>query len=89
MAKKDPMISLAAPDPGPVAGIDNLPLPMGVSRSGRLQAEQAARDVPASMAPNDGDNPSIPDTSLSSGPEVRMYSQGSPKSDPTPAMPGA
>jgi hypothetical protein len=89
MAKKDPMISLAAPDPGPVAGIDNLPLPMGVSRSGRLQAEQAARDVPASMAPNNGDNPSIPDPGMTSGSDNRMYSQSSPKSDPTPAMPGA
>ena len=89
MHKKDPMISLAAPDPGPVAGIDNLPLPMGVSRSGRLQAEQAARDVSASMSPNNGDNPSVPEGGLTSGTDSRVYSQSSPKSDPTPSMPGA
>lgn len=88
MVKKDPMVSMAAPDPGPVAGIDNLPIPMGVSRSNRLAAEQAARDVPMSMAPNDGDNPSIPGTGLSSGPDARAFGS-SPKSDPSPGKPGA
>jgi len=97
MSRKLPpkWVSKAAPPPGqvspsPVEGVDNLPLPMGVNRWAVEQAEMASEATPGAMNPskNDGDNPSIADTGLQSGPDVRSFGS-SPKSNPTPAMPGA
>ena len=88
-----------APDPSPVEGVDNLPLPAGTNRKAVRQAEQDSEATPGAMGNPmtsadysrecNGDNPSIKDVSgFATGKDVRSYGS-SPSSDPTPAMPGA
>jgi hypothetical protein len=96
-------VSMQAPPPGadspsPVEGVDNLPLPMGVNRQAVRQAEQDSEGTPGAMGNPmtsaqysrecNGDNPSIKDTGLQSGADVRKFGS-SPSSNPSPAMPGA
>jgi hypothetical protein len=84
--------SMTAPDPSPVEGVDNLPLPMGVNRLAVRQAEQSSEATPAEMNPKaNGDNPSIADVSaFASGKDLRCFDgMGSKGANPTPDMPGA
>lgn len=82
--------SKAAPDPSPVEGVDNLPLPMGVNRWAVQQAERDSEATPAGMdAKANGDNPAVADK-IDFAPTQGMPAEGGPKgSDPFPAMPGA
>lgn len=91
MARKNPMGSIAASDPGPVEGVDNLPLPIGVNRSGVKKADEASLDVVerSPMSPNNGGNRApAADGHLDSGPDVRSYGS-SPSADPAPGKTGA
>lgn len=91
-------VSKQAPEPSPVEGVDVLPLPMGVNRKAVGQAEAASEATPGAMGVPmtssqydrtcNGDNPSIKDTGLNSGSDVRSYGS-SPSSDPTPGKVGA
>lgn len=86
-------VSKAAPDPSPVEGVDNLPIPAGTNRWAVEQAERASEATPGAMGVKgdeaNGDNPKIADVSaFASGKDVRAFG-ASPKSDPSPAMPGA
>jgi hypothetical protein len=86
MAKKNPTITTSSANLKPVMpGIDNLPNPIGKNMS--VQEEgNAMPDV--SMKENDGDNPSFSSPAFANGRDVRSYGS-SPKSNPTPDMPGA
>lgn len=90
MAKSRPQwVSKAAPDPSPVEGVDNLPLPAGTNRWAVQQAEAASEATPMGPANADGDNPAIPDVAgFATGKDMRNRN-GGPKSDPAPGMPGA
>jgi hypothetical protein len=78
--------------------VDNLPIPSGVNASGKKFAEERSEATPGAMGNPmtsaqysrecNGDNPSIKDTDLNSGPDVRSFGS-SPKSNPNPGMPGA
>ena len=92
-------VSKAAPDPSPVEGVDNLPIPAGTNRKAVRDAEQASEATPGAMGVPftsvnytrdcNGDNPKIADVSgFAEGKDVRSFS-ASPKSNPTPAKPGA
>lgn len=100
MRKMDPKwTSKVAPEPGPVDGVDNLPLPMGVNMEAMRDAERMSEMTPGAMGNPmtsaqyarecNGDNPSIADVSgFANGKDVRSFGS-SPKSNPSPAMPGA
>lgn len=96
MSRKLPpkWVSKQAPEPSPVEGVDVLPLPMGVNRQAVRDAEQRSEATPGAMGSDwsardvQGDNPSIKDTGLNSGSDVRSYGS-SPSSNPTPGKVGA
>jgi len=101
MSRKLPpkWVSKAAPDPSPVEGVDNLPLPAGTNREAVRDAEERSEATPGAMGNPmssaqydrecNGDNPSIKDVgSFASGEDVRSYGS-SPSSAPAPAKPGA
>ena len=100
MSRKMPpkWVSMAAPDPSPVEGVDNLPLPMGVNREAVQSAERESEATPGAMGVPmtsagysrecNGDNPSAPAGGLISGKDMRPTGP-SPSSDATPGMPGA
>ena len=92
-------VSKVAPDPSPVEGVDNLPLPAGTNRAAVRQAEEFSESIPGAMGnPStsaeysrdcNGDNPTIADVSkFASGQDVRSYGS-SPSSPPAPGKPGA
>jgi hypothetical protein len=91
-------VGKTAPDPSPVEGVDNLPLPMGVNRKAVRDAETASEGTPGAMGvpmtgagDRDcmGDNPKIADVAgFATGQDVRSYGS-SPSSNPTPDKPGA
>lgn len=85
MARKNPTLSKGTPNDMPVEGVERLPIASGVN----IKAVEDAEQMPATnMTPNDGDNPSIPSAQFASGKDMRSF-ESTPKSDPTPAMPGA
>lgn len=65
-------------------GVD-LPLATGVSSDALAKANPMPE---VNMTPNDGSNPSIPDAPFANGKDSVSHS-GGPKSNPSPAMPGA
>jgi hypothetical protein len=91
-------VSKVSPDPSPVEGVDNLPLPMGVNRKALRDAEESSEATPGAMGnpiPGigdrdcNGDNPTIAGISaFANGKDVRSYGP-SPSAPPTPAKPGA
>src|SRR4029078_1671737 len=91
--------SKVAPHPGPVDGIDNLPIPIGVNMTAQKDAEQDSEATPGALGNPmtsadyktecNGSNPKIADVSaFATGKDVRSFG-ASPKNDPTPSMPGA
>jgi hypothetical protein len=94
--------SFVAPEPGPVDGVDNLPIPSGTNASAKRQREVESEATPGAMGNPmtykdytrdcQGDNPKIADgIDFATGKDVRSYDgAGSARgSDATPAMPGA
>jgi hypothetical protein len=79
MAKMNPVIDKNA---GPLPNGIELPQPAGVSRQ---EMEMPEID----MKPNDGDQKDVAQPAFASGKDLRNFSGGGSKSDPTPAMPGA
>lgn len=94
MSKQQPKwTSKVSPDPSPVEGVDNLPIPAGTNRAAVRDAEQCSEATPGAMGNRgneaNGDNPSIPDVSgFATGKDVRSYGS-SPSSNPTPGKVGA
>lgn len=87
MARKNPTIDKSNVGlPTVMDGIDNLPNPAGTNQTA-LSKANAMPDV--SMKTNNGDNPSIGDAPFANGKDNRNRTSMGPKSDPTPAMPGA
>lgn len=93
--KRSPQWTSKVAADSPVDGIDPLPIPIGVNMTAVKKAEQASENVPGAMgqengyAKCDGDNPKIADSiAFANGKDVRSFGS-SPKSNPTPSMPGA
>lgn len=86
--------SMVAPEPGPVEGVDNLPVPMGVNMGLKEKNEMESEATPGAMgvpmtsdgytAECNGDNPKIPDVSgFAMGKDMRSFG-ASPSSAPKP-----
>lgn len=93
--KRSPQWISKVPTDSPIEGIDPLPNPIGVNMTAVKSAEQTSESTPGAMGQKngyrecDGDNPKIADTiSFANGKDMRSFGS-SPKSNPTPSMPGA
>jgi hypothetical protein len=86
MPRKNPTYTTSSKNLAPVfEGIDNLPNPIGKN----MDVQEKGNEMPeVSMKKNDGDNPSYGDAPFANGDDGLSHS-GGPKSNPTPAKPGA
>lgn len=83
--RKNPTMSKIAPDPGPIEGVDNLPMPMGVGMKSLASAEKMPE---VNMTPNDGTQDNVPTPAFANGMDCRHYS-GGPSSPSAPGKTGA
>jgi len=92
--------SKVSPDPGPVEGVDNLPIPAGTNRKALRQAEEDSEATPGAMgvpmssdgySPScNGDNPNVSSKiDFANGTDQRNFEQRGPKSNPFPGKVGA
>lgn len=84
--RKNPTITTSSANLDPVIpGIDNLPNPSGKNMS----VQEKGNAMPeVNMAKNDGDQSDVSSPAFANGQDKRNR-EGGPRSNPTPAMPGA
>lgn len=83
MAQLNPTISKVSP---PRSDGLEIPIIVGTTQENLRKAEEMPE---VNMTPNNGTLPKIADAPFANGKDIRSYSSNGPKSNATPAMPGA